>query len=71
MPADRITAQSLRTSGAMALLHARVDSNLVRMLGRWRSDAMIRYLHVQAAPIAGRFAHAMIQDITHDLVTLL
>ena len=35
----------------MALLCAGVDSDRIRLLGRWRSDEMYRYLHVQAQPV--------------------
>ena len=45
------TARCFRPSAASALLLIGVDSNLIRLLGRWQSDAMLRYLHVQAAPI--------------------
>lgn len=46
-----ISARSLRASGAMALLNGGVDSMIVRLIGRWRSDEMLRYLHVQAEPL--------------------
>ena len=43
----------------MALLCAGVDSsNLIRMIGRWRSDEMYRYLHVQAQPVMNGLAAA-------------
>ena len=57
-PSD-VEARSLRSSGAMALLCARVDTNLIQLVGRWRSDAMFRYLHVQAAPLTSRLAPQM------------
>jgi hypothetical protein len=57
-PAD-ITIKALRASGAMALITARIDSDLIRLLGRWQSDAMLRYLHVQAVPVIQNFARAM------------
>jgi hypothetical protein len=47
VPED-ISVRSLRSSGAMALLCADVDSDRIRLLGRWKSDEMLRYLHVQA-----------------------
>lgn len=56
-----ISARSLRASGAMALLCAHVDSDIIRLLGRWRSDEMLRYLHVQAEPVMRDFASRMIQ----------
>jgi hypothetical protein len=57
---SEIDARSLRASGAMALLCARVDTDMIKLLGRWRSDAMLRYLHVQAAPVMQNFASMML-----------
>jgi hypothetical protein len=61
LPSD-INARSLRAAGAMALLCAHVDSDVIRLLGRWRSDQMLRYLHVQAEPVMPHFARRMLQD---------
>ena len=58
--ASDISARSLRASGAMALLCAAVDTNIIRLLGRWRSDEMLRYLHVQAIPIVAPLATQML-----------
>jgi hypothetical protein len=41
-----ISARSLRASGAMALMCGKVDHTTIHMLGRWHSDAMLRYLHL-------------------------
>lgn len=57
-----ISARSLRAGGAMALLCGNVDHNLIQMLGRWHSDAMMRYLHLQAQPVMNKFASAMFND---------
>jgi hypothetical protein len=59
-PAD-ITARSLRAGGAMSLLCGRVDSDTIRLVGRWRSDAMFRYLHAQTLPILNGLANTMVQ----------
>jgi hypothetical protein len=59
-PSD-ISVRSLRSSGAMALLCADVDSERIRLLGRWKSDEMLRYLHVQALPIVAPLATLMVQ----------
>lgn len=59
LPTD-ISARSLRASGAMALLCAQVDSDVIRLLGRWRSDEMLRYLHIQAEPVMRDFASRML-----------
>jgi hypothetical protein len=58
VPQD-ISARSLRAGGAMALLGANVDTDIIRLLGRWQSDAMMRYLHLQALPAMNRFANLM------------
>jgi len=59
--ASDISIRSLRSSGAMALLCARVDTDMIRLLGRWRSDEMLRYLHVQTFPIVAPLARQMFQ----------
>ena len=59
LPAD-VSARSLRAAGATALLIARVDTDIIRLLGRWRSDEMLRYLHLQAAPVMADYACRML-----------
>lgn len=66
LPSD-ITARCLRAAGAMALLCAHVDTDLIRLLGRWRSDEMLRYLHLQAEPVMRNFAPLMLQGGTFTL----
>ena len=44
----------------MALLCANVDSDRIRLIGRWRSDEMLRYLHVQAEPVMRYLSPAML-----------
>jgi hypothetical protein len=46
-----VSIRLLRSSGAMSLLCAKVDTDTIRLLGRWRSDEMLRYLHIQAFPL--------------------
>ena len=58
---DDISIRSLRSSGAMALLCANVDPDTIRLLGRWRSDEMLRYLHVQAIPLVTPMASLMVR----------
>ncbi|CAJ1945366.1 unnamed protein product [Cylindrotheca closterium] len=57
-----VSARSLRAGGAMALFNSHVDSNTIRLIGRWQSDAMLRYLHLQAQPVMQGFASRMLQD---------
>jgi hypothetical protein len=63
-----ISIRSLRASGAMALLCAQVDTDRIRLLGRWRSDKMLRYLHVQAYPVVAHLAPAMLQHGHYTLI---
>ena len=45
----------------MALLCAGIDANIIKLVGRWRSDAMFRYLHAQALPIVKQLAKTMMK----------
>jgi hypothetical protein len=66
--ATEISIQSLRSSGAMALLCAKVDTDLIRLLGRWRSDEMLRYLHVQTFPVVAPLAEQMLRHGHYSLM---
>jgi len=57
--ANELSARSLRVGGAMAMLNGNIDFDVIQMLGRWHSDAMMRYLHLQAQPIQQRMARTM------------
>jgi hypothetical protein len=63
-----VSARSLRAAGAMALLCAHVDTDIIRLVGRWRSDEMLRYLHVQAEPVMRDFSKRMIADGDFNLL---
>jgi hypothetical protein len=54
--AREISARSLRAGGAMAMLQGRIDMDSILMMGHWHSDAMMHYLHIQAAPIRNGYA---------------
>jgi len=49
LPSD-ISDQSLHASSAMTLC-ACIDGNIFQLLGHWRSDSMLHFLHIQAKPI--------------------
>ena len=57
-----ISARSLRAGGATALLCANVSGDFIKLLGRWRSDEMLRYLHLQAYQRMKDIAPAMVQS---------
>jgi hypothetical protein len=60
--ATSIGAWSLFTGGAIALLQDHMDMINIRMIGRWHSGTMMRYLHVQAQPILGNYAARMFNE---------
>ena len=66
-PTD-VNARSLRAGSALALLCGRVNADTIRLVGRWRSDAMFRYLHAQALPLIRGLKRIM---LTHGAYTLL
>lgn len=63
---SKIFTRALRTSGAMALVLARVDSSLIRLLGHWKSDAMLNYLKVEYLGVLHRYAQTMAQLSNFD-----
>ena len=60
IPPAKLSARSLRPGGATALLCAGVDPNHIQLLGRWKSDAMLRYLRVAAASNHTTYAGLML-----------
>ena len=60
LPLEAVSARCLRATGATALLLSKIDPDLIRLLGRWQSDAMLCYLHVQSAAIKHNLAQVML-----------
>ncbi|OEU19791.1 hypothetical protein FRACYDRAFT_235852 [Fragilariopsis cylindrus CCMP1102] len=58
----QLSARSLRAGGAMALLAGQCDTNTIKLLCRWHSDAMMRYLHQQSLPIFQRLSSKMFNN---------
>ena len=67
--ASDISARSTRAGGAMAMLCGGIDSDRIRLIGRWRSDEMYRYLHVQAQPVMAGVAATMLRGGNYRLNT--
>jgi integrase len=57
-----ITLHALRATGASALLSQGASSDTIRLLGRWRSDASLRYLHLQNHVRISSFAKSMLHS---------
>jgi len=55
----KVEARSLRSGGATAMLCARIDPLLVKLVGRWRSDAMLLYLRTMAPETTRDVANAI------------
>jgi hypothetical protein len=55
-----VSARSLRPGGATTLLCAGVNPDAIQLLGRWKSDFMLRYLRVAAQTNTGFFAARML-----------
>ena len=55
------TAGSLRATGASALLAANAPIPLIKLMGRWRSDEVFRYLHLQTESLTASYASNMLQ----------
>ena len=66
--ANDVSARCLRAAGANALLCGGVDTDVIRLLGRWRSDEMLRYLHTQAGPLLRDFSRKMLAGGSFTLI---
>ncbi|KAL7478769.1 hypothetical protein ACHAW6_004525, partial [Cyclotella cf. meneghiniana] len=63
-----ISACCLCASGAMALLAGQIDTYIIRLVGRWKSDEMLQYLHLQAPPLVQDYARKMLMTGDYSLI---
>jgi hypothetical protein len=56
--------KALRATGATALLSRDVDGKEIQLLGRWKSDSMLRYLHLQCHSRMCTYADTMLGGST-------
>lgn len=54
--------------GAMALLLAGVGGERIKILGRWKSNIIMRYLHTTARPLLQSFASCMVENGNYNLL---
>jgi hypothetical protein len=66
--ATEISVHSLRAGGAIFMLCGKIDFDSIQMMGRWHSDAMMRYLHIQAQPIINKYAAKMYNRGTYTFL---
>jgi hypothetical protein len=62
---SEISARSLQAWGANAILCWKIDVQNIRMMGRWRSDAMMQYLQIQAALVLKKYAAKICNEDTY------
>ena len=63
-----VSAWSLQEAGAISLLCSGMENDIISLIARWRSDEIIRYLHVQADPIMRNFSKLMISHGNYNLL---
>ena len=67
LPSD-VSVRCLRAAGANALLSANIDPCIIQLIGRWRSDEMLRYLHVQSKALMKDYSARMLQSGDFTLI---
>jgi hypothetical protein len=55
-----LSARSLRPGGATALLCAGIETDVIKLVGRWKSDAMMTYLRVSTLAHSHNLAQSML-----------
>ena len=68
IPIADITVKALRATGATALLNKNIVGDKIKLLGRWKSDAMLRYLHLQAHHLMQDYATLMLDGGDYTLL---
>ena len=58
----------MQASGATALLMAHVNTDTIRLVGRWRSDAMLSYLHTTEQTFTEGLTERMVQHGDYVLI---
>jgi len=54
--------------GEMALLTGKCNNNIIKLLGQWRSDAMMEYLNTKSLPVIKRLALLMYNNGWHSFL---
>jgi hypothetical protein len=60
-----IHLRALRATGATALLSRDINGKEIQLLGRWKSDSMLRYLHLQCHSRMCSYATQMLLGSTN------
>ena len=62
IPPELISARSMHPGGATALLCDGVDSDAIKLVGRWKSDSILLYLRPQVLVVNGHFSQKMLDN---------
>ena len=65
---DNISARLMRSGGAMALIMVRVETDTIHLVGRWRINAMLRFLHIKSQELTVALAARMVQYGDYALI---
>jgi hypothetical protein len=60
---NRIAPQSVRASGAMALYLNNVPEKAIMLLGRWRSQTWLTYIHTQITAVTAGVSRLMSRPV--------
>ena len=63
-----VSTRSLWAAGTMELLFSGVETDIISLIERWRSDEMLQYLRVQAVPIMRNYSKLMIRHGNYNLL---
>ena len=61
----RVSTQSLRAGGAMAMILNGVSETVVKKLGRWGGATLQTYIHTQIMPLSNNISTLMVQQIAN------
>ncbi|KAL7548224.1 hypothetical protein ACHAWF_016570 [Thalassiosira exigua] len=63
-----VSTRCICAVGITAILIGKVDTGVIRLGSRWRSDEMIHYLHVQAATLMSDYTRRMLHTGDYSLI---
>jgi hypothetical protein len=63
-----ISARSVCAGSAMSLACGSMNRNTIHMLGRWHSDAMLQYLHLQAKHLMHKFTVTLFNHGSYSFI---
>ena len=56
-----VGTHSIRSGGAMALCLAKVETYIIKIIGRWKSDSFMKYIRKQVQQFTSGITERMVQ----------